>query len=113
MALTCRRLARVVLVLAAAPRFLPGSEARAQDASAPEEIELTVGADGLTAVREVRSAQIVAGESSLRVLDVAPQLLPESLALRALSNPELLELKQQTAWFEVLDGAKALERLGG
>jgi hypothetical protein len=112
MALTCRRLARDVLVLAASLRF-PGSAARAQDASAPEEVELTVGADGLAAVREVRSAQLVAGESALRVLDVSPQLLAESLALRALSNPELLELRQQTAWFEVLDGAKALEKLGG
>ncbi len=100
-------------VLLAAAIVHEQSVALAQDASAPEEVEITVGADGTSVVREVRSAQLVAGESSLRVFDVSPQLLPETIALRALSSPELLELKQQTAWFEVLDPARALERLAG
>ena len=85
----------------------------AQDASTPEEIEITVGADGLGVVREVRSAQLVAGESTLRVFDVSPQLLPESVAMRALGGPDLVELRQQSAWFEVLDVARALDSLSG
>ena len=87
--------------------------ASAQDASAPETIEITVGATGESLIREVRSAQVVVGESSLRVFDVSPQLLPETIALRALASPELLEIRQQSAWFEILDLARAIQELGG
>jgi|SoiMethySBSTD1v2_1073268.scaffolds.fasta_scaffold128779_2 hypothetical protein len=97
---------------AIAAGLVPFPHLRAQDASAPEEIEITVGADGTSVVREVRSAQIVAGESKLRLFDVSPRLLPETVAMRALSGPDLVELQQQTAWFEVLDVARALEKLG-
>ena len=87
--------------------------ARAQDASGAEELELTIGADGTADVREVRSAQFSAGDCRLRVFDVSPQLLPESVTLRALTGPDLVELREQRAWFEVLDTARALERLAG
>ncbi len=91
----------------------PAARAAVQDASTPEEIALTVGADGRSVVREVRSAQLAAGRSSLRVFDIAPQLLPETVTLRALSQSELVRLAEQAAWFEVLDVAKALENLAG
>lgn len=84
-----------------------------QDASTPEEIAVTVGRDGLATVREVRSAQLAAGRSALRVLDVAPRLLPETVTLRALQQPELVRLEEQSAWFEVLSVEKALESLSG
>ncbi len=87
--------------------------AHAQDASTPEEVALTVGRDGRSIVREVRSAQLAGGRSSLRVLDVAPRLLPETVTLRALSQPDLVRLSEQTAWFEVLNVEKALESLAG
>ncbi|MBL8843752.1 MAG: hypothetical protein JNL90_19680 [Planctomycetes bacterium] len=105
--------ALAVVIAAALLEAGPAARAAAQDASTPEEVALTVGADGRSVVREVRSAQLAAGRSSLRVLDVAPQLLPETVSLRALSQPELLRLAEQAAWFEVLDVAKALEHLAG
>jgi len=100
--------ARLLLACAAlAPASL------AQDASTPEEIAVTVARDGSATVREVRSAQLTAGRSSLRVLDVAPRLLPETVTMRALTQPELVRLDEQAAWFEILSVEKALESLAG
>ena len=81
--------------------------------STPEELAVTVGRDGLAIVREVRSAQLGAGRSSLRILDVAPRLLPETVSMRALNQPELVRLEEQSAWFEVLSVERALENLSG
>jgi hypothetical protein len=92
---------------------LAPSRATAQDASAPDEVELTVGADGTSVVREVRSAQVAAGDVRLRLFDVSPRLEPQTLTVRALAEPELLEVAQQTTWFEILDFPRALERTGG
>lgn len=85
----------------------------AQDASAPEEVAITVGAGGASLVREVRSAQLVAGENRLRVFDVSPQIRPETAMLRALTASDALDLLEQSAWFEVLDVERVLERLAG
>jgi hypothetical protein len=87
--------------------------AAAQDASAPEEVAITVGAGGASLVREVRSAQLVAGENRLRVFDVSPQIRPETAMLRALTAADALDLLEQSAWFEVLDVPRVLERLAG
>ena len=89
-------------------------DARAlQDASAPEDVALTIRADGTAAVREVRSAQLVAGDNRVRIYDVSPRIVAETMAVRSLASPDLLELRDQTVWFEVLDAERALERLGG
>jgi hypothetical protein len=90
------------------------AQARApQDASAPEDVALTIRADGTAAVREVRSAQLVAGENRVRIYDVSPRIAPETVTLRSLATPDLLELREQAVWFEVLDPERALERLAG
>lgn len=84
-----------------------------QDASAPEDVALTIGADGVAAIREVRSAQLVAGDNRVKVYDVSPRIVAESVAVRSLASPDLLELRDQSVWFEVLDPDRALEKLGG
>lgn len=93
--------------------LLHGFAALLQDASTPEERTITVSDGGLATIREVRSAQLSAGRSALRVFDVAPLLLPETVAMRALQSPELVRLDEQSAWFEVLSVEKALESLAG
>ncbi len=90
------------------------AEARArQDASAPEDVAVTVRADGTALVREVRSAQLVSGENRVRIYDVSPGIAAETMLVRSLASPDLLELRDQSVWFEVLDPERALERLGG
>lgn len=84
-----------------------------QDASAPEDVALTIGADGVAAVREVRTAQLVAGDNRLRIYDVSPKIQAETVAARSLASPDLLELRDQSIWFEILDPERALEKLGG
>jgi hypothetical protein len=84
-----------------------------QDASAPEDVALTIRADGFAEVREVRSAQLVPGDNRLRVYDVSPRIVAETVAARALASPDLLDLREQSIWFEVLDPERALERLAG
>src|SRR5262249_14281465 len=93
--------------------FGAGSAGAMQDASAPEDVALTIGADGVAAVREVRSAQLVAGDNRLRSYDVSPKILAETVAARALASPDMLELREQSIWFEILDPERALEKLGG
>lgn len=84
-----------------------------QDASAPEDVSLTIGADGFAAIREVRSAQLVAGDNRVRVHDVSPKIVAESVAVRSLASPDLLELRDQSVWFEILDPERALKEFLG
>src|SRR5262249_3277403 len=63
-----------------------------QDASAPEDVALTIRADGTAAIREVRSAQLVAGENRVRIYDVSPKIAAETVMVRSLASPELLDL---------------------
>jgi hypothetical protein len=93
--------------------FGAGSAGAMQDASAPEDVALTIGADGVAAVREVRSAQLVAGDNRVRVYDVSPKILAETVALRSLAAPDMLALRDQSIWFEVLDPERALKEFLG
>ena len=104
---------RVSVIVPALLAFAAGSAGAMQDASAPEDVALTIGADGVAAVREVRSAQLVAGDNKVRIYDVSPKILPETVAARSLASPDLLELREQSIWFEILDPERALEKLGG
>lgn len=84
-----------------------------QDASPPEEVYLTVGENGRALVREVRSIQLTAGENQIRLFDVSPRLLPETLHVRSLTAPGEMNLRQQEFRFKVFDRVEALESLVG
>ncbi len=88
------------------------SPAGAQEASPPEELFLTVGPVSAT-IREVRHAQLVAGNNALRVDDLSPRVISETVQLRGLSNPGSLTFRDQSLRFELLDRQQLLRSLVG
>jgi hypothetical protein len=93
--------------------LLAGASSWAQEASPPEDLFLSLQLEGPSTVREVRNAQLAAGEVSLRVYDASPKILPESVHVRALGALHDLRFRQQFVHFEILDQRRVLETLVG
>lgn len=87
--------------------------ARAQDVSAPESVQICVGDDGLSLIREIRHVQLNAGLNRLRVYDFCPGIDPASVHLRATGEPGLVELRAQSYWIEILDRQAVLDKIVG
>jgi len=64
-------------------------------------------------VRDRRSITLPAGESSLRFMDVAASVLPETVTLRSISNPGALRILEQNYEFDLMSPEKLMEKYVG
>ena len=83
--------------------------AGAQLTSPADELHLTLRRDRPGTIREVRNAQIAQGEVEIELLDVSPQILPETLHVRSLSFPDTIQVLEQRYVFEPLSRDRILE----
>jgi len=76
------------------------------------EVSLTAYNNGLALVRDVRRLSLAAGESGLRFSDVAAQIRPETVSLRALGGGHL-RVVEQNYEYDLLSPQKLMEKYVG
>ncbi len=76
------------------------------------EIALTAYNNGLALVRDVRRLTLTAGESGLRFSDVAAQIRPETVSLRALDGGQL-RVVEQNYEYDLMSPQKLMEKYVG
>ncbi len=104
------------LLLAAALMTAPTALAQQPLVSTPEEqenVSLTVYNGGFGVVREVRPLTLAAGRSLVRFEGVAAQIDPTSLALRSLTDPEGLSVREQNYQYALIGTQSVLDAAVG
>ena len=105
-ALLCALLVLVVAPLDAQP--LTTSTAASQDG-----VSLTVYNQNFAVVREVRPLTLRQGLNLVRFEDVAAQIDPTSLALKALSDPTAVLVQEQNYQYDLINQNTLLEKSVG
>lgn len=106
------------LPLAFALALMAAAPALAQDpvVSTPEQqedVSLTVYNGGFAVVREVRPLELRAGRQLVRFEGVAAQIDPTSLALRSLTDPEGLAVREQNYQYALIGTQSVLDAAVG
>jgi hypothetical protein len=75
-----------------------------------KEVNITVYNGNYGLVREVREVELGTGALSLEFSDVAAQIQPETVHIKALGNPQALSVLEQNYRFDLLTPQKLLEK---
>ena len=86
--------------------------ARAQElqASAPENVSLTIYNSNFGLVKEVRSVDLHDGMNLLRLDDVATNIEPTTVSLTSLTAPNSLAVREQNYQYDLIDTATILQK---
>jgi hypothetical protein len=86
---------------------------RKSDAKAREKIAITVYNQNFGLVREVRRLDLADGRVELEFGDVSAHIQPETVALKALDDPDALAVLEQNYRYDLLTPEKLLEKYVG
>jgi hypothetical protein len=87
--------------------------ARKSNAKAREKIAITVYNQNFGLVREVRRLELADGRVELEYGDVSAHIQPETVALKALDDPDALSVLEQNYRYDLLTPDKLLEKFVG
>lgn len=90
-----------------------GYEAMATSLADQTDIAVTVYNNNLALVRDRRDIKLVSGEVSLTFMDVAQQIMPETVSLSSLSEPGSIRILEQNYEYDLMSPAKLMEKYVG
>ena len=77
------------------------------------QVALTVYNSNLALVKEQREVDLAAGENTLQFADVAAQIMPTTVHVKSLSDPQALHVLEQNYEYDLLSPEKLLEKYVG
>jgi hypothetical protein len=77
------------------------------------EVSLTVYNDNLGLVKDRREISLPRGTGELRFMDVASGIIPASVSIKSLTNPESLRILEQNYEYDLLNPQKLLDKYVG
>lgn len=90
--------------------------AEAQKGSSSEDqtgVDLTVYNNNLALVKDVRKITLNKGVGTLRFMDVASRIMPETVLVRSLNNPKALSIIEQNYEYDLISSRKLLDKYVG
>ncbi|HOT51971.1 MAG TPA: hypothetical protein PLI07_13400, partial [Candidatus Hydrogenedentes bacterium] len=76
-------------------------------------IAVTIYNNDLALVRDTRKIKLLPGEQSLRFMDVAQKVRPETVSLKSLTAPGSLAILEQNYEFDLISPSKLMEKYVG
>lgn len=76
-------------------------------------VAVTVYNSGRALVRDTRKVSLAEGEIALRFKDVAEQIMPETVSLKALNAPAALSILEQNYEYDLMSPSKLMEKYVG
>ncbi|MBI4559167.1 MAG: DUF4139 domain-containing protein [Candidatus Hydrogenedentes bacterium] len=77
------------------------------------DIAVTAYNNNLALVRDRRKVKLLPGEQTLKFMDVAQQIRPETVSLRSVSAPGSLQILEQNYEYDLMSPAKLMEKFVG
>lgn len=77
------------------------------------DVAVTVYNNDRALVRDRRKVKLLPGEISLKFMDVAQQILPETVSLKSLSEPGKLKILEQNYEYDLMSPSKLMEKYVG
>lgn len=77
------------------------------------DVAVTVYNNNLALVRDRRLIKLLPGEISLTFMDVAQQIMPETVSIKSLSNPGSLSILEQNYEYDLMSPSKMMEKYVG
>jgi len=124
-ALMCAALAQEAPVAPASPAVAAPAETKLNDrlkdnvASAETtlqdqtDVAVTIYNNDLALVRDRRKVKLLPGEQSLKFMDVAEKIKPETVSLKSISAPGALAILEQNYAYDLMSPAKLMEKYVG
>jgi len=78
-----------------------------------KEVEVTVYNSNFGLVKDIREINFPSGEGELRFMDVAAQILPETVSIHSLSAPEEFGVLEQNYEYDLINETKLLDKYVG
>lgn len=103
------------LALTSGAAFGQGASTEASETSVADQtdVAVTVYNNNLALVRDTRTVALATGEVSLTFMDVAQQIMPETVSLQSLSEPGALRILEQNYEYDLMSPAKLMEKYVG
>ena len=89
------------------------AETRSTDLGDQSAVEITVYNSNIGLVKDVRKITFAKGPQELRFMDVASQIIPSSVSIKSLSQPNALSVLEQNYEYDLLSPAKLLDKYVG
>ena len=109
-----------LLVLAGAPYIssevsgaAPASNEPESTIDAQESVAVTVYNSNIALVKDIRKIALPRGHSEIKFTDVAAQILPQTVFIKSLSDPDSLAVLEQNYEYDLLTPRKLLEKFVG
>lgn len=77
------------------------------------DVAVTVYNNNLALVKDTRKVKLLPGESALNFMDVAQQIMPETVSLRSVSEPGSLRILEQNYEYDLMSPEKLMEKYVG
>jgi len=103
----------LVPVLFLFPGLAPAMETRSTDVRDQSSVEITVYNSNIGLVKDMRKIAFAKGAQELRFMDVASQIIPSSVSIKSLSQPNALSVLEQNYEYDLLSPAKLLDKYVG
>jgi len=78
-----------------------------------QDVAVTVYNNNLALVRDRRKVVLYPGEVSLKFMDVAEQIRPETVSLKSLTDPKALHILEQNYEYDLMSPSKLMEKYVG
>jgi len=95
-----------------APTSVPAAP-RKSTLAEQSQVALTVYNSNIALVKEQREIDLAAGENTLQFTDVAAQIIPTTVHVKSLSDPQALHILEQNYEYDLLNPEKLLEKFVG
>jgi hypothetical protein len=105
--------AAIAIAASALPAGAQSVPTHASTEAEQTDVAVTVYNGGRALVRDRRNVTLSEGEVALQFKDVAEQILPETVSLRAMNAPEALRILEQNYEYDLLSPDKLMEKYIG
>ena len=78
-----------------------------------DSVEVTVYNSNLGLIKDTRHFNIMGGVNELRFMDVAALIMPQTVQIKALNNPDKFSVLEQNYEYDLMDANKLLEKYVG
>ena len=102
------KIAAIVLILA-----LAASACAAQSVSGPKSIQITVYSGGFALVKDTRGVNLVKGNNSIEVEDVAARIDPTSVLFKSITAPNSVSILEQNYQYDLISPDNILKKSVG
>ena len=90
-----------------------GAQSMSTDLQNQTEVALTVYNVNLGLVKDIREISLNEGVGELKFMDVASQIIPTSVSIRSLNDPQSLSILEQNYEYDLLNAQKLLDKYVG